>query len=240
MRLLAKCALLCSALALTAPQALGVFHLWRISELYTDSTGNVQFIEMFTTSVSQQFLSGQTIVCTVTGGGQSNTFTFPSNSCAPTNNRFILLATSNFASLPGGVTPDYIIPANFLFKQGGTINFGAGSQVATYGALPTDGVNALRAPNWSQFGPWTFAPATNTPTNCAGVSGSVNVPPPVCVGDINGDAVRNTGDLTIMLGSFGLCVGQPGYIAAADLAPNGCIDTADLVALLAVFGVPCP
>lgn len=60
--------------------------------------------------------------------------------------------------------------------------------------------------------------------------------PPVCVGDINGDLVVNTVDLTIFLGNFGLAVptGTQG-----DLDGNGVVNTADLVIFLAAFGTNC-
>ncbi len=44
--------------------------------------------------------------------------------------------------VPGGITPDYIIPSNFLFLSGGTISF-AGISTMPYTALPTDGVSPL-------------------------------------------------------------------------------------------------
>ncbi|MBN8645333.1 MAG: PQQ-dependent sugar dehydrogenase [Planctomycetes bacterium] len=67
------------------------------------------------------------------------------------------------------------------------------------------------------------------------------ITPPPCPGDLNGDGQRNTADLTLFLGAFGKCPADPGYNAAADLAPaDPCINTADLAAFLGVFGVPCP
>lgn len=232
---------LCAALAaVAAAPAFGAFHLWRVSEMYTNSTGQVQFLEMFTTFSGQQFMTGHTIKCTNAANTQSHTFTFPNNSCTPTNNHFFLMATASFSAQSGSVSPDYIIPDGFLFPEGGSIDFGPSQQVFTYGPLPTDGVNALKATGFSTVGPYSFTSATNSPTNCAGSAGSINVPPPPCVGDINGDHQRNTSDLTAMLGAFGSCIGGPGYLAAADLDSSGCINTSDLVGLLAVFGVPCP
>lgn len=66
-------------------------------------------------------------------------------------------------------------------------------------------------------------------------------PPAPCQGDINGDGQRNTSDLTLLLGAFGTCPGNPLYNAAANLDPGDpCINTGDLVAFLGVFGIPCP
>lgn len=60
--------------------------------------------------------------------------------------------------------------------------------------------------------------------------------PPACKGDIDGDGKVTQADLGILLASFGLCAGQPGFNAAADLDKNGCVDQADLGVLLAFYG----
>lgn len=65
-------------------------------------------------------------------------------------------------------------------------------------------------------------------------------PPPVCVGDVNGDRLVNTADLTLLLGAFGTCTGDPGYVVGADFDVSGCVNTLDLTTFLGVFGTPCP
>lgn len=58
-----------------------------------------------------------------------------------------------------------------------------------------------------------------------------------CVADLNGDLRTDLNDATLMLASFGLCQGEPGYNPAADIADaNGCIDLNDLTMLLSDFG----
>lgn len=52
------------------------------------------------------------------------------------------------------------------------------------------------------------------------------------LGDVNGDGKVDQQDLGALLGAFGTCVGQPGYLAAADFDNSGCIDQADLGVLL--------
>jgi hypothetical protein len=227
------------AVALTlcaAPSALASFHLWRFSEIYTDASGNVQFIEMNTTFSGQQFIPGHTIKCTNAAGTLSNTFTFQTNTCAPTNNKRIIIATAAYANLPGAPAPDYTIPANFLFKEGGTLEFGPAQQVITYPALPTNGTDSRQATAYTTSAPYNFTVATNNPQNCAGQTGSINVPPPNCPGDLNGDGQRNTADLTGFLGQFG----QSGTGLSADLNNDGSVNTQDLTQFLGVFGVPCP
>lgn len=68
---------------------------------------------------------------------------------------------------------------------------------------------------------------------------------PSCVGDINGDGKTCQGDLGILLATYGLCEGDPGYVAAANLSTSTTcptnpglqvIDQTDLGVLLADFG----
>ena len=63
---------------------------------------------------------------------------------------------------------------------------------------------------------------------------------PDCVGDVDGDGVRDLADLAALLASFGTTTGDPGYNAAADFDASGGVDLADLSALLSGFGVACP
>lgn len=238
MRRLISSALAAGAVLSVAASAQGAFHLWRFSELYSDSTGNVQFIEMFTTFSGQQFMPGHGIRSTNAAGTISIDFNFPTNTCTPTNNKNILIATASVGALPGGVTPDYVIPANFLFKEGGTLVFGIApaQQTIIYGPLPTNGTSSLRASAYVTAPPYSFVVDTNSPKNCAGATGSLNVPPPNCPGDLNGDLQRNTGDLTVFLGQFG----QSGPGLVGDLNGDQTVNTGDLTVFLGLFGTPCP
>ena len=55
-----------------------------------------------------------------------------------------------------------------------------------------------------------------------------------CIGDINGDAIVNGGDLALVLSGWGPCSGS----CSADFDGNGLIDGGDLAQVLAVWG-PC-
>jgi hypothetical protein len=60
---------------------------------------------------------------------------------------------------------------------------------------------------------------------------------PPCRGDLNFDGNRDTADLVIFLGSFGLIV-DPGF--PGDLNGDGAVNTQDLTIFLGRFGEACP
>ncbi|HTP45646.1 MAG TPA: hypothetical protein VMQ50_01820 [Casimicrobiaceae bacterium] len=128
-------------LLLTAATA-AAFQTFRIEEIYSNGDGTVQYVVLHESSGAdgQQFLGGHTLV--VTYGAVTKTFTFPSDlPSASTANTRVLIATAGFASL-GLVTPDYVIPAQFLPGYGGTLNYAGVDQVA-FGPLPSDGFHAI-------------------------------------------------------------------------------------------------
>ena len=144
-----------------ASTAQAAHHLWDFTEMYSNASGSVQFVELFTAAAGEQAIGPFTVA---TG---TNTLNFVTNlPSTATANTSILVATAGFASLPGGVTPDYIVPANFFATGGGTLNYASGVKTWTYGAVPTDGVHSLLR---------NGSTAINSPTNFAGQSGSVNL-----------------------------------------------------------------
>src|SRR5438067_5194919 len=100
-------------------------HLWDLSELYSNSTGTIQFVEMHNDFNGEGFVNGLTITAVDTGATTTHTFTFPSNTPDTLNtaNHFMLIATPGFGGLPGGVIPDFTIPAGFLFTNGGKVTY---------------------------------------------------------------------------------------------------------------------
>lgn len=128
----------------------GNFHLWDINEVYSNADGSVQFIELFTSSNGQEVLTGHEI--TSTG---ADDYTFPSNSPTPTAGHHLLLATGDI----NGVTPDFIIPANFLTTGPGMVNF-AGVDSLSYSSLPINGFSSVDGNGDIN--------ATATPTNFSG------------------------------------------------------------------------
>lgn len=158
--LTALSALLCS----TAP-LYGAFHLWTIKQIYSDSSGSLQFIELFTAASGQTFTGGQQI--NVSDGTTTHTFTIPGNLSSDSANHDWLFGTAGIHAA-GAPTPDYVLPNNFLFTGGGTISF-FGSNSGSYTALPTDGSNARN---------WADGNAVNSPQNFAGQTGMISVPEP--------------------------------------------------------------
>ena len=148
--------------------AFGSFHTFQLNELYSNASGSVQFIELVEGfgANGQQFLAGHTL--SVAQGTTTRTYTFPND--LPSGNTagmHVLIATPAFAML-GIVTPDYIVPAGFLFTNGATVNY-AGVDSVSYGALQVDGVSSLNRSGTT---------GVNSPTNFAGQSGTISAPPP--------------------------------------------------------------
>src|SRR5262245_18048758 len=156
------------ALFLAPLSASASFHLWDITEVYSNADGTVQFVELedcttVPTCNAEEFLTGHTIT------SNANVYIFLTDLPANTAGHLFLIATPAFASQPGAVTPDYTFPAaNFMSTVADTLNW-AGVDTFTWnvGALPTDGLNSLNEP----FGSNVRTTAANTPTNFAGQFG---------------------------------------------------------------------
>jgi hypothetical protein len=180
---------ICGVLSNTQPSAKAAFHLWQVKEAFTNANGSVQFVEMFDSFGGETFVNGFTLKAN--SDGNIKTFTFPSDLSLNTPGS-LLIATTGFGSLPGGVTPD------FTFGQGGvsgsffnpsatniTLTFsGSGDSMAFTGAsLPKNGINSLTDAGAVGFPPGVpnISSGVNSPTNLAGNSGSVNlaVPEPI-------------------------------------------------------------
>jgi serralysin len=156
--------------------ARGSYHEWRISEIYSNASGSVQFIEFLQPAEEfddERFLSGQTLTDSALG----HSFSFSTNLPLepPASSRF-LVATPGYAALARVPQADYVLPANNFFSTAGdTLTFASFVDQATFtGAqLPTNGVNSLNR----DYGVSAFTTARNSPTNFFGQTGSV-VPEP--------------------------------------------------------------
>src|SRR5258708_2330978 len=106
-----RCAALVLAAVMVNSPAQAAFHLWQIREVYSDSTGSLQFIELFTSSSSQNSVNGQQI--SVTDGSTTHTFTLPGGSLGGSTAGQALLFGTAGVQAAGAPAPDYIIPNNF-------------------------------------------------------------------------------------------------------------------------------
>ncbi len=139
------------------------FHEYRLNEFYSNADGSIQYVELLVGNANgESFWQGHTLVATQ--GATTHSFTFPSNlPSTSTANRAVLVATQGFANL-GLVTPDFIVPAQFLFLASGSVNF-AGVSLFNYASLPTDGTHSLAVGNVVGIG---------SPKNFSGVTAAVS------------------------------------------------------------------
>ncbi|MEO5914915.1 MAG: hypothetical protein ABIS50_11825 [Luteolibacter sp.] len=167
--------LVVAAIALTG-NAEASFHLFDIQEVFRNSDGSVLFIELFTASGGQQFLSGHTLTFQINLAIQ-NTLNL-SQLPGDTTNKTFLVGTANLGTLYG-VVPDFVIPANF-FTAGANnfIEFGPSVDRVNLALLPTDGISSLNGQiaNSAETSAATSINAKATPTNFAGATATIPEP----------------------------------------------------------------
>jgi hypothetical protein len=157
-------------------------HLWRFNELFSNTDGTIQFIEMQECcgATAELYLESKWILAI----HANHKYTFLSNLTGNTANRYLLLATQGFADTPGAPAPDIIIPNGFLPVGGDTLEYWQYPDATrTYGPLPEDGVSAR------EVGPGPDGVSgtsddvnttdVNSPTNYAGETGSIDLRVPV-------------------------------------------------------------
>jgi hypothetical protein len=188
MRTLASATVAALALIASTP-ARATFHLWEISEVFSNANGSVQFVEFETNSALQNFLVGQ-VLRTEQNNVTLQSFTFPSNlPLQSTQDRFFLVATPGFQAV-AGIEPDFEIPVGF-------IEVGVVDELELVGAddfgflpseLPTDGLSSLNA-----LGGGSIGVAAATPTNFAGQTGTLPEPGAAALGLGAGAALAGLG-----------------------------------------------
>jgi hypothetical protein len=134
---------------------------YRITELFSNQDGSIQFIRLTETAGLDEQNAFQNLAITVTYGGGTRQWVFPNAlPTLQTGHRDVVVGISPLVPYPElgevpsifqytsccvAVThPDYVMPANFLPTDGATVDF-AGIDRITYAALPTDGASALFA-----------------------------------------------------------------------------------------------
>jgi serralysin len=167
---------LVAALFALSGSAQASYHLFEIQEIYTNVTGTVQFIECFTTFGSQQFLTGHSVTFQLNGVSQTP---LPLSALpGDTTNKTFLVGTANLTTL-FGVTPDFVIPANF-FTAGANnfLSFAEGTDRVNLTLLPTNGTSSLNGTigNYGQTSADTSVNAQATPKNFAGQTATIPEP----------------------------------------------------------------
>ena len=149
--------------------ALAGSHTWETWEVFSNAAGNIQFVEIKEThgGTTEVGLGGHTMISHPSGHSHGM-----ANVTGNTAFTYYLLATADFAALPGAPTPDQIIPNNFIQLATDTSMEYSFTNTAswTLGTLPTNGTQSLT--RLVSNGPLVVA--TNSPTNYAGVAGSVD------------------------------------------------------------------
>ncbi|WP_395374431.1 putative metal-binding motif-containing protein [Marinicella sp. W31] len=138
---------------------------WQINEVFSDSTGLVQYIEVISLDGSGQNLLGSGIQIQ---DSVNRFFEFPTDVANQTQ---FLIATSTFALTPGSAQPDFIFPAPLFDINATTITITFNQEIFYEFAgtdLPIDGFLSLDAAGLPQI---------NNPTNNAGFTGQLREPP---------------------------------------------------------------
>ena len=174
------------AIALRSPPACAFVHLWDFVEIFSNADGSVQFVEMSTVGASERVLTAAVVRSLASFQAGEPDFQFSRNLVGSTANRRLLLATQGFASSPGAVAPDFILPDDFFEIGGDTLTLRSAGQLTTvydtlsWGPglgrpLPSDGILSLQRVG---SGPTLrFEALPNSPTNFAGQTGAL-VPEP--------------------------------------------------------------
>ena len=157
-------------LAMGAPIAHANFHLFKIQQIYSNADGTVQFIVLTTVFDGENAWTGHYIASASLDQQISHTHTFTDNlPDGATAGKSVLIATQGFASL-GIITPDIVVPNNFIVLGDGSVDFAGVDTIAYFvGAIPTDGVKALYRDGSAK---------QNLATNFAGATASVTLSGP--------------------------------------------------------------
>jgi hypothetical protein len=148
-------------------------HLWRFTEVFSNATGTIQFIEMQECCGADE----ETEMSLTSITSNAATYNFPNDLSGPTGHRWLLVATQGFARLPGAPAPDYIMPDGFFNPAGDTLRYRGVTDMIQFatGQLPTNGIDSIQRD--LQTGTTTVG--VNSPINFANQSGTVNAAPAV-------------------------------------------------------------
>ena len=166
-----RCVFVNALLLAAAATAWAGAHTWDVNEVFSNASGTIQFVELREANGTPN----ETGLPATTSRSNAETFMIPGPALTPpTSNKFFLIATADFAALPGAPTPDRILPAGnvpFFATGGDTVTYGRYDSLV-FGPVPTNGIDSLRR---------NLTTGPNTPTNYAGATGQVDASsgPPV-------------------------------------------------------------
>jgi hypothetical protein len=164
---------ICSVMFFSPGTARALFHLWKVNEIYSSADGNVQFIELLQSPGSDfeyQLQSSRASVL-VSSPLATNQFFFTSDLPVNTANKTLIIGTANLSSIPGGLTPDYVITNNFIPPGSTNVTYvppGNPNDSVSYTNLPTNGDASL-----VRSGANMVLSPTNSPKNFNGESNSI-------------------------------------------------------------------
>ena len=145
---------------------------WQINEVFTSADGKVQFVELQTAASSDNNLNGQILFSSSlidnNWSAPERSFIFDRNLTGDTTNKSILLATQHFTDRTG-LVPDFFIPEKFLPATDGKLRLGNLDELTIVKEqLPKNGTQSIDGEG---------TPQTATPTNFAGETSGVAIPP---------------------------------------------------------------
>lgn len=152
-------------------------HLWRFSEFYSSPDRRIQFIEMqeiggsnFETALSNHWYATNTY-------NLDHSELLGSDLTLPTANQKFLVGTESYAALPGVPAPDYVLPDGIIDPSGDTVVWWFYQTIEIPpGVMPSDGVMSISVEDPDIP---TYTVGVNSPTNLAGDTGTVVLPPEV-------------------------------------------------------------
>jgi len=167
-------------------------HTWKVNEVFSNASGTIQFVELREGNGTP----GEVNVNGVTVSSTTKSFPIGGSPVAPpTSNKFFLIATPAFAGLSGAPTPDRILAPGSLIPYfstaGDTGDYGPYDSWV-FGAVPTNGTSSLNR---------SGGVLANSPTNYAGVTGSVSAPPPAAVPALSGLSMGLAAALLLLAGT---------------------------------------
>ncbi len=201
---------------LAPAQSRGACHLWQIKEVFSNQSGDIQYIELFNASLSETATNTTTL--TTNSDGNVRTFTLSRNLTGNTSGKHLLFATPGFANLAGGVTPDFTLPCGSFFDPTATsitVTYSCSADSITFAgaSLPADGANSLTDQNVGAVA--NLQAGASSPTNFLAAAGSLSLS--ACLNDGSCNACADT----LFCNGAEVCSGAD-CAPGADPCPFGC------------------